>query len=63
MNMLRLMTRQSVTPAELSRQTGIGKMAVSRYLAGKNEPAASTRADIARVLATTSEQLLSLDNV
>ena len=45
-----LMQNASLTQAQLSALTGIGRPSISQYLSGKNEPALVRRRQIARAL-------------
>ncbi len=58
--MRNLMKQHNVTQTQLAARSGTTQPNISKYLAGEREPTASTLANIATALHTTSEYLLGL---
>lgn len=53
-----VMNKKSVSQAQLSELTGIGKSSISQYLSGKNEPKIDTVEKIANVLNVSAAYLI-----
>ena len=56
-NLKRVMEEKGITPAELSRETGIGRSSLSQYLHGKNVPTETRKAQIAYALGVDPKEL------
>lgn len=57
-NLKRIMAEKGVSPAELSRITGISKASLSQYLAGKNKPSAKRIIQMAEALEVDPDDLV-----
>jgi lambda repressor-like predicted transcriptional regulator len=56
-NLKRVMEEKGITPAELSRETGIGRSSLSQYLHGKNVPTEARKLQIAYALEVDPAEL------
>ena len=56
-NLKRVMEEKGITPAELSKETGIGRSSLSQYLHGKNIPTETRKAQIAYALGVDPKEL------
>jgi len=56
-NLKRAMEEKGITPAELSKETGIGRSSLSQYLHGKNIPTETRKAQIAYALGVDPKEL------
>lgn len=58
----RLLKKRNITQKELSERIDSTEATISRYISGAREPKAEVLADIAKVLNTTSDYLLGIEN-